>query len=248
LSYSTDDDMREEGGHTEGNPAGPPRDETGAPETTTFPGDTGQLPLDTRRVLVQLLLGPSVDGRRHGNLWKLLLRDETAIQERLHELFLELVIDHEQKVAFTRQVSAEDVEIPILLRRAHLSYLESVLILFLRQKLTQADTQGERAVVSTLEMLEHLSVYEREGNVDHSRFEKQRQGAIDKAKKLSLIQKIRGAEDRFEVSPTLKLLFPAEEIQALTRTYNQLAQHGEATSDEELDGSGQEQLEEGDDE
>jgi hypothetical protein len=32
----------------------------------SFLGDTGKLPLDTRRVLVQLLTGPLIDGRRQG--------------------------------------------------------------------------------------------------------------------------------------------------------------------------------------
>jgi hypothetical protein len=36
-----------------------------------------------------------------------------------------------------------------------------------------------------------------------------------------LLQKIR--EDRFEVSPMLKLLFPAKEIQALTRLFERMA-------------------------
>jgi hypothetical protein len=37
------------------------------------------------------------------------------------------------------------------------------------------------------------------------------------------LQKIRGSEDRYEASPTLKLLFPAEEVQALTGIYANLA-------------------------
>lgn len=47
-------------------------------EAATFQGDTGALPIDTRRVLVQLLLGPSVDARRQSKLWPVLLRDEVA--------------------------------------------------------------------------------------------------------------------------------------------------------------------------
>jgi len=43
-------------------------------EATIFRGDTGGLPVDTRRVLVQLLLGPSVDARRQSKLWPVLLR------------------------------------------------------------------------------------------------------------------------------------------------------------------------------
>lgn len=184
-----------------------------------FADDRGQLPMDTRRVLVQLLLGPAMDARRQTKLWPVLLRDENIIRSRLHELFLELVIDHEQQVAFTRQVSAEGLDAPILLRRANLTFLESALLLYLRQRLTQADVQGERAVVSQDEMVEQLDIFERKGNADHARFARQVQNAIDKGKKLSLLQKVRGTDDRYEVSPTLKLLFSAEEIQALTRTY-----------------------------
>jgi len=151
-------------------------------ETETFRGDTGGLPVDTRRVLVQLLLGPSIDARRQSKLWPVLLRDEAVIRSRMHDLFLEVVIDHEQRVAFTRQVVSEILDVPILLRRASLTFLDTALLLFLRQRLTQADAQGERAVVSADDMQEYLSVFERDGNPDHAKFERQIVNAIDKAK------------------------------------------------------------------
>ena len=141
----------------------------GAASATSFLGDTGTLPVATRRVLVQLLLGPSVDARRQSKLWPVLLRDEAVIRSRLHDLFLEVVIDHEQQVAFTRQVMSEELDVPILLRKASLTFLETTLLLFLRQRLTQADAQGERAVLSLGEMREHMAVFEREGNPDHAR-------------------------------------------------------------------------------
>lgn len=191
-------------------------------ESIAFLGDTGSLPVDTRRVLVQLLLGPSVDSHRQSKLWPVLLRDEAIIRSRMHDLFLEVVIDHEQQVAFTRQVTSEELEVPILLRKASLTFLETALLLFLRQRLTQADAQGERAVVSLSDMEEHLGVFERDNNPDHARFGRQVLNAVDKAKKLSLLQRIRSSDERYEVAPTLKLLFSAEEIQQLARTYGQL--------------------------
>ena len=186
---------------------------------TVIPGDKGTLPVEARRVLVQLLRGPSVDVRRHAKLWPILLRDEDVITSRLHDIFLELVIDRDQGVAFTRQMVFEQLDIPILLRKAPLTFIESVLVLYLRQRLTQADAQGDRAVVSTPEMLEHLSVFERQPNPDHAKFEKQSLNAIEKMKTLSLLHKLPGADERYEVSPTLKLLFSAEDIQALTKVY-----------------------------
>lgn len=195
-----------------------------------FAGDRGKLNVETRRALVQLLQGPSVDGRRQPKLWQVLLRDEGTLREHLHNLFLELVIDYDQSVAFTRQVIAESVDAPVLLRRVSLTFLESALVVFLRQRLTQADAQGERAVLSKPEMFEHLKVYERDRNVDHARFERQMDNAVEKAKKLNLVHKIRGGEERYEVSPTLKLLFPAEDIEALTKTYRDLAVSAERQS------------------
>ena len=194
-----------------------------------FANDTGELPLDSRRVLAQLLAGPSLDGRRHSKLWPALIRDETLIRRRLCELFLELVVDRDFKVAFTRRAEVGDLDAPVLLRVAHLTFLDSVLLLFLRQRLTEADAQGQRAVVSTDEMLEHLSVYERAVNTDRAGFNRRNQASIEKIKKHSILQKIRSADDRFEISPTLKLLFSPEEILALTRLYQRMAS-GEVVS------------------
>lgn len=209
----------------------------------TFAGDTGQLPLETRRVLVQLLLGPSIDATRQRLLWPVLLRDEAVLRSRLHDLFLELVVDTDQQVAFTRQVVAEDIDAPVLLRKAHLTFLETALVLFLRQRLTQADAAGERAVVSYEDMQAHLGVFERVANPDQARFGRQVIGAIEKAKKLSLVRLLPGGQQRFEVSPTLKLLFPAEAIQALTQTYQALLNGGAQpsvaldTDDDEQEGT-----------
>jgi hypothetical protein len=184
-----------------------------------FEGDTGTLPVPARRVLVRLLQGPSLDARRHEKLWTLLKRHEVALRSRLHDMFLELVLDNQSRVAFTRQVTSEEVDIPILLRRQNLSFIESVLLLFLRQKLTHSDAQAERAVVDRIEMQEYLKAYERSDNVDVSRFGRQMDGAIEKAKTLGVLLKLPGTEDRYEVSASLRLLFPVEEIEALTAAY-----------------------------
>lgn len=199
-----------------------------------FTGDTGALRLDTRRVIVQLLLGPALDARRHSRLWPVLVRDEAAVRSRLHELFLDLVIDREQQVAFTRQVVSPELELPVLLRRTPLTLLDSALLLFLRQRLTESQAQLERAVVSAQEIAEHLSMFQRETSTDHARYTKQVQHAIDNAVKYSLLRKLRNADDRFEVSPTLKLLFSAEEIQALQACYGAAAA-AESTAEPSVD-------------
>lgn len=188
-----------------------------------YPGDRGMLPLDTRRVLVQLLSGPFIDGRRHSRVWPILMRDEAVIRSRLSDLFLELVIDTDQQVAFTRQAEIDDFDTPTMLRRSPLTLIDSVILLYLRHCLTRADMRGERAVVDLQEILEHASPYQQATSTDHAGFGKKIQASIQKMKANSILQKIRGGEDRYEISPILKLLFSADQIAALTRQYDALA-------------------------
>jgi hypothetical protein len=96
------------------------------------------------------------------------------------------------------------------------------LLLYLRQQLAQAQTHGERAVVSKKDIIEHLGMYDKTGNTDKAGFDKRIHASIEKIKKHNILQKIRSSDDRFEVSPALKLLFPAEEIMALTKLYKNM--------------------------
>jgi len=201
-------------------------EQSGNMENSLFTDDAGELPLDTRRALVQLLSGPSLDGHRYSKLWSVLLRDEDVIRRRLADLFLELIVDRDLQVAFTRQADTDDLDAPTLLRRAQLTFIDSVLLLFLRQQLAQAASHGERAVVSKTDIVEHLMPYDRQGNTDRAGFDKRVYASIEKIKKYNIIQKIRASDDRFEVSPTLKLLFSAEEIQELTKQYQRMAADG----------------------
>lgn len=232
MSWSTEPEL----GESRGN-ANLESHEGPAPSTRTFAGDTGELQLETRRVLVQLLLGPTVDAQRQTKLWPILIRDERAIRSRLHELFLDLVIDREQQVAYTRQVVDPELDIPLLLRRASLTFLQSALLIYLREQLILAEARGERAVVSREEMQEQLSAYQPAENRDQAKFAKQVAGAVERADKLNLLRKLRGAEERYEISPALKLLFSAEEILSLTRTYERFGEGGAAGLDEERDES-----------
>ncbi|RME35914.1 MAG: DUF4194 domain-containing protein [Gammaproteobacteria bacterium] len=198
-----------------------PAEESPEP-TALFGGDSGRLPLEARRVLVQLLIGPSLDGRCHGHLWPALLQHRDLVRSRLNDLCLDLVLDADRQVAFVRQADTGDLEAPILLRRAPLTFLESALLLFLRGQLADAELRGERAVVSLEEMMAHMQLYERQLNTDPAGFERRARAAIEKVKKNSLIGAIRNSEGRFEISPTLGLLFSAEQVAWLSQVYARL--------------------------
>jgi hypothetical protein len=185
-------------------------------------GDTGRLPLDGRRALCQLLIGPSIDQTRHAKLWPALIRNEAAIRSSLADLFLELVLDRDSGVAFTRQADTEDVEAPVLLRSSPLTFIDSVLLLYLRQQLAEADARGNRAVVADTEMAEALAIYEKNLSTDRAGFNRRVASAVQKMKENHILTRLAGQEDRHEVSPALKLLFSAEDVSALSSVYRQL--------------------------
>ncbi len=184
--------------------------------------DCGSLPLNARRVFVQLLSGPSIDGKRHFKLWQELLNHEGILRVRLADLFLELVIDYDQEVGFTKQAEVGDLEAPILLRRVKLTFLSSVLMLYLRQLLLEAQVQATRAVVDEADMMEQMYLYEKLQSTDSGGFRKRIQAAIENAKKHNFLLKISNSKDRYEISPTLKLLFGADEVIALQKQFEKL--------------------------
>lgn len=191
----------------------------GTEAAVLFPGDTGSLSYETRRVLCQLLAGPSLDAERHGLLWPTLLCGEAAIRARLSELFLELVLDRDLRVAFVRQADTGELEAPTLLRSSPLTFIASVLLLLLRQRLSEAEARGQRAVVEDDELHAQLAVYEPSLGTDRAGFTRKIHAAIEKMKQKNVLQPIRGSESRYEVSPALKLLFSAEDVQALGAVY-----------------------------
>jgi len=194
-----------------------------------FVGDHSELPLDTRRTLMQLLSGPFISSRKNSKLWIALCRDEAIIRSRLSELFLDVVIDWDQQVAFVKQAEVDNIEVPTLLRRSPLTFIESALILHLRRCLSKAEAVGERAVISTPEMLEYLNIFEKASSTDRAGFVKKVNSAISKLKANNILQLIRATKDRFEISPTLKILFSTAEISALTKLYLDMT-NSDATS------------------
>lgn len=187
-----------------------------------FLGDTGQLPLEARRALCQLLIGPSIDQQRHSRLWPALIRSEAAIRSLLCELFLELVLDRDSGVAFTRQADTAELETPVLLRSSPLTFIDSVLLLHLRQQLAEAEARGHRAVVVDAGMAEALAIYEKNLSTDRAGFNRRVAAAVQKMKDTHILARLGGQDDRYEVSPALKLLFSAEDVSALSAVYRQL--------------------------
>lgn len=182
-------------------------------------GDTGTLREQSRRALLRLLQGPFLSGTAHQQLWAALLADEAAIRSRLHELFLDLVIDPVDEFAFTRKVRTAELEVPQALRSERLTFTDTAMLLVLRQ--IQLASVGERRViVGQEEVYERLAVY-RDG--DESTYLRNLNGAWTRMKnRFRVLHEV--GEGRVEISPVVKFLIDEDQVSALTAVYARLAE------------------------
>lgn len=197
---------------------------------TLFVGDTGTLDLDTRLALVKLLRGPFLDGGREPARWAALKRSEPAVRRYLSEIFLLLVIDEGERIAFTQQASESDAVIPSVLRQVPLTMIDSALVLFLRGQLSAVAGTGQRAIVGVDDITAQLTPYRREGTTDESAHLKRINGAVRKMIDAGVLANT-STDGRYEVSPVLRILFPAEQIAALTAAYEALRLGGADAAD-----------------
>jgi hypothetical protein len=198
-----------------------------------WPGDKGTLPEASRRALAQLVKGPYLSAERHGGLWQALTEDMGAIESRLADLFLELVVDQEAGVAFIRGVRAEDVKIPQVVRSRNLTFIQTALLLHLRQLQVRA-APGETVIAGLEEVADYLEVYRPSQGIDTPLLKKRVKSAWEAMHELGLLHKT-STEERSAISPTLRLIFGPEEIERLTAEFERIAG---AEAAEEAAGSG----------
>ncbi|WP_246490471.1 DUF4194 domain-containing protein [Brevibacterium oceani] len=191
-------------------------------------GDTGTLGERTRRVLLELLKGPYVSGVQSPQLWAALVADEGLVRSRLHDLFLDLVIDRVDEFAFTRKIVTDEIDAPAAVRSERLTFLDTAMLLVLRQLLLAAPGE-KRVIVDRDEVYERLAIY-RTG--DESTFQRNLNGAWSRmSNRLRVLHK--AGEDRFEISPMVKFLIDEDRVRELIDVYERIAA-GETDAGDDL--------------
>lgn len=195
-----------------------------APSVEVWPGDPGELPDRTRRVLLRLIRGPYLSGAREPQLWSVLLSDESVLRSRVAELFLELVIDRDNEFAFVRNAPAEDA--PKAVRSERLTFLDTAMLLILRQTLLSEEGRG-RVIVGQSEIFEQLTVY-RTPDRDEKDFLSRLNSSWHKMQnKLRVLHPV--GTDRAEISPVLRLIVDADQVRAITAEYQRIADEDGST-------------------
>jgi hypothetical protein len=195
-----------------------------APDTALWAGDTGVMREQSRRVLLELIKGPYLSGVKAPALWSALLADEASIRSRLHELFLDVVVDRVGEFAFVRNVSTTELTVPSTVRSVALTFLDTAMLLVLRQMLLAGEAEG-RVIVGQEDVFEQLRVY-RTADRDESDFTKRLNSTWQKMKNTLRVIHQAGAEDRAEISPVLRLIVDADQIAAISGEYRRIAGGG----------------------
>lgn len=189
-------------------------------------GDTGYLPDGTRRAIVELLRGPFITATGNRAAWTALLDDETVIRSRLHELYLDLVVDSIAGFAFVRAAQTGEVAAPKTVRSVNLTFIDTAMLLVLRQLLL-AHARDERAIVGRDEVFEQVRVF-RTADRDEHDFDKRTNAAWQKMvnvlRVVHVISRADEVEVRAEISPVLRLLVDDETVRAVQAVYRDLIQ------------------------
>ena len=187
-----------------------------------YPGDTGTLPFDVRRLMISLLRGPYLDRSDDKRLWRVLIEHADLVRSRLADLLLDLLIDEGTGIAFCRKAELGELQAPSLLPTVRLKFLDSALLLELRERLMRAAESGERAVVTLSELRDLLRVYDRASLSNEAALEKHLSGIVERLKRRSILLPLK-VGDSFEVSRVLALLFTSADIESLAESFREKA-------------------------
>lgn len=194
------------------------KDETG---DGFYEGDHGNLPLEVRNLLIALLRGPYLLASESPKHWSVLLKNKEIVLQQLSNLYLTLTIDDIDGIAFIKQSDTGDLQTPTLLTRTEYKFLDSVLVVELRGRLMEAENAGQRAVISREEIYSHLGYFDIDSKTDHVGAKRRADAVIERFVKRHFLSVLPN-RDNYEISPVLKVVFKASEIETLAKSYEEL--------------------------
>ena len=156
------------------------------------------------------------------DLWTVLLRNRSHIENYFFDVGLELVVHEEDGFAYLQQTRQDEgVSIPRLFRRDKLTKGVAVIGVLLREQLLQFDEKlhdESRLILRKEEIMQLAAPFFPETN-DQIKGDKRIEGALIKAEDFGLLRKLSGSGDdeRYEVRRIVKARFPVETLKELRK-------------------------------
>jgi len=180
-----------------------------------FAGDTGVLPYDARRALALVLQRRYLSAAGNPAEWKALLVHQNVLASRCHDMFVELVVDRDYEIAYKRQVREPGLNVPVLLKDEPYKRVETLLMLFVRNRFRQEQGAGERAAhVDAEELVDYALGFLPAGETNLAARRREIDNAIGALVREHVLDEV--ADGRYRVQPVVEVLLPVERLRALT--------------------------------
>lgn len=183
------------------------------------------LPEEARKVLVYLLRHGVILATQKAKLFDSLCHHQASIRQYLGQIYLYLVLDERQGVAFVATSSEsvdendDDEENISLIGRRTLTVYDTLILLVLRKYYQEREMAGEQRIVIDIERIEvNLSPFlplSDHGSLDRKKLS----GRLKEFVKRKLLSAVRGTEDRFEITPIIRYVVNAEFLEAMLEQY-----------------------------
>ena len=162
-------------------------------------------------------------------LWPSLLLLQARVRDYCQQLGLELILDEAEGYAYLRQRATPEGEValPRLVPRRQLSYPISLILVLLRKKLAEFDTQAgdTRLVVSRAQIAEQLRLFLPD-TANEARLLDRMDTHLNKVVELGFLYRLRGQEQQFEVRRILKAFVDAQWLSDFDQRLKDYASHG----------------------
>ncbi len=178
-------------------------------------------------VQIRLLKGVLYRGK-HRDLWQFLERDQYQIREYFSQIGLSLSVDDAEGYAFLKQLDfdeeSEILELPRLITRRSLSFNQTLLLVSLRKRLAEHDSEesSPRLIVTRAEMHQWLLPYFSQVS-NEVKQQRDFDALIKKTVEMQFIKPLINHTDDFEILRILKAFITAEQIMEFNQHLQTLA-------------------------
>lgn len=182
------------------------------------------------RACIALLKGV-VDRGRDERLWQDVLSSQTALQDYLPRIGLQLYLSEMDGYAYLRQMEREGM--PRLMQRRSLSYGLSILLIQLRKRMGEFDVSNgdQKLIVSEEEMRKSLAVF-LPAISNEEQYLKKAARFVQQAEEMGVLRKT-AEEGEYEVRPILRSLVTAEWLQEFDKRLQEYRDYGLSLGDME---------------
>ncbi len=196
-----------------------------------FPGDSGTLDADVRRVLVRLLQRRFLLAEKNRQQWRTLLDNQQVIESRLHDLFVHLVVDHQRGIAYKRQVRSDELDVPVLLRDEAYTRAETLVLVHLRTVFQRERGAGETSARVDVEEIEQTALtYFDPADTNVAARQREIRAAVLRLAKEGVVEE--ESEGRYRVTPLVEVVLSNERLSELSAWLREQVRTGGAVAED----------------